>query len=237
MKTVIHKASERGFADHGWLKARHSFSFANYHDSEKMHFGKLRVLNDDIVAPSRGFDVHPHQDMEIITIPLAGALKHGDNMGNEGIIRSGEVQVMSAGTGVRHSEHNASDTEKLNLFQIWIFTDEGGHPPRYDQKKFSPEERQGKWQLLVSPDGRDDSLWIHQNAFISQYSSNGSKDAKYNLNAEKNGVYFMLIDGSAEIENYMLQARDAAGFWTFNDSLNIVFKEKSNLLAIEVPMG
>lgn len=237
MKTIIHKASERGFVNHGWLKARHSFSFANYHNSEKMHFGKLRVLNDDIVAPSRGFDIHPHQDMEIITIPLSGALKHGDNMGNEGVIQAGEVQVMSAGTGVWHSEHNASEVEDLNLFQIWIFTDERGHSPRYDQKKFSPEERQGKWQLLVSPDGRNDSLWIHQNAFISHFSSNGSQDATYTLNAEKNGVYFMLIDGSAEIENNMLQTRDAAGFWLFNESLNIAFKEKTNLLAIEVPMS
>lgn len=237
METVFHKASERGFADHGWLKTRHSFSFANYQNTEKMHFGKLRVLNDDTIAPSRGFDIHPHQDMEIITIPLSGALKHGDNMGNEGVIQAGEVQVMSAGSGVWHSEFNASDEEELNLFQLWIFTDERGHTPRYDQKKFSPEGRQDKWQLMVSPDGRDDSLWIHQNAFILQYASNTSDKINYKLNAEKNGVYFMLIDGSVEIENNALQKRDAAGFWSFSKDLNISFKEKSNLLAIEVPMS
>ncbi|MFW5830644.1 MAG: pirin family protein [Prolixibacteraceae bacterium] len=237
MKTVFHKASERGFADHKWLKARHSFSFANYHNPEKMHFGKLRVLNDDTIAPSRGFDVHPHQDMEIITIPLSGALKHGDNIGNEGVIKAGEVQVMSAGTGVWHSEFNASDEEELNLFQIWIFTDERGHTPHYDQKKFSPEGRQDKWQLMVSPDGRDDSLWIHQNAFILQYASNTSDKINYKLNAEKNGVYFMLIDGSVEIENNALQKRDAAGFWAFGKELAISFKENSRLLAIEVPMA
>ncbi|MFW6309959.1 MAG: pirin family protein [Prolixibacteraceae bacterium] len=223
--------------DHKWLKARHSFSFANYHNPEKMHFGKLRVLNDDTIAPSRGFDVHPHQDMEIITIPLSGALKHGDNIGNEGVIKAGEVQVMSAGTGVWHSEFNASDEEELNLFQIWIFTDERGHTPHYDQKKFSPEGRQDKWQLMVSPDGRDDSLWIHQNAFILQYASNTSDKINYKLNAEKNGVYFMLIDGSVEIENNALQKRDAAGFWAFGKELAISFKENSRLLAIEVPMA
>lgn len=237
MKTVLHKASERGFADHGWLKAQHSFSFANYHNSKKMHFGKLRVLNDDIVAPSRGFDIHPHQDMEIITIPLSGALKHGDNMGNEGVITAGEVQVMSAGTGVWHSEFNASEKEDLNLFQIWIFTDERGHNPRYDQKRFSTEGRKGKWQLLVSPDGGDESLQIHQNAFISQISSSGLNQINYQLHTESSGVYFMLINGSVSIGELNLEKRDAAGVWDFSNQLEIRFHENSDLLAIEVPMN
>ncbi len=236
MEKIIHKASERGFANHGWLKAAHSFSFANYYDSKKIHFGKLRVLNDDIVAPSKGFGMHPHKDMEIITIPQSGALKHADNLGNEAVISTGEVQVMSAGTGVYHSEFNASDTEPVNLFQIWIFTDQEGHKPRYGQKYFSPEGREGKWQLLVSSDGRDESLRIHQNAFISTFSSNHLKEIDYNLHSPGNGVYFMVTDGKAVIDNIPLGRRDAAGFWSFTEPLKIQFEEQTNLLAIEVPM-
>lgn len=236
MKNVLHKAEDRGFADHGWLKARHSFSFANFHNSEKMHFGKLRVFNDDIVAAGRGFDVHPHQDMEIITLPLSGALRHSDNIGNEGVIHSGEVQVMSAGKGIWHSEYNASEEEELNLFQIWIFTDQRGHNPRYDQKKFTSEIRKNNWQLFVSPDGRDHSLWIHQNAFISQFDSSESRNTAYKLNDANNGVYFMLINGSAKIEGLNMEIRDAAGFWSVENDLQISLNEKSKLLAVEVPM-
>ncbi len=236
MEKIIHKASNRGFADHGWLKAAHSFSFANYYDPGKIHFGKLRVLNDDIVAPSKGFGMHPHKDMEIITIPQYGALKHADNMGNEAVISTGEVQVMSAGTGVYHSEFNASDTEPVNLFQIWIFTNENGHKPRYDQKIFSPQERIGKWQLLVSPDGRNDSLQIHQNAFISSVDSDGLDEISYNLHSPENGVYFLVSEGSVEVEGNILEKRDAAGLWSFSEPLKIQFKQPSGLLAIEVPM-
>lgn len=237
MKYIVHKASERGFADHGWLKATHSFSFANYYDKEKIHFGRLRVLNDDIVAPSRGFGLHPHEDMEIITIPLAGALKHADNMGNEAVITAGEVQVMSAGTGVYHSEYNASATEPVNLFQIWILTDQKGHEPRYDQKKFSPEKRSDKWQLFVSPDGNDGSLWIHQNAFISAFDSNTLDKTTYQQKMQGNGVYFMVTEGAVEIEGIELGKRDAAGFWDTGEPLNIRFKQPASLLAIEVPMN
>lgn len=236
MKKIIHKASERGFANHGWLEAAHSFSFANYHNPEKVHFGKLRVLNDDVVAPAKGFGMHPHEDMEIITIPLSGALKHSDNMGNEGVITTGEVQVMSAGSGVLHSEFNASKTEPVNLFQIWIFTDEKGHKPRYDQKKFNPDGRQNKWQLLVSPDGQDDSLWIHQNAFISVIDFDSEGSVEYNLKSAENGVYFMLIDGEATIDETTLKKRDAVGVWEVTEPVNISFGTKSKLLAVEVPM-
>jgi len=237
MKQLIHKASERGFADHGWLKAAHSFSFANYYNPEKVHFGKLRVLNDDIVAPSKGFGKHPHEDMEIITIPLHGALKHSDNIGNEGVITTGEVQVMSAGSGVLHSEFNASDSEPVNLFQIWIFTDKKSHEPRYDQKKFNPEGRKNKWQLLVSPDGQNDSLWIHQNAFISVIDIENEDSVDYELKSEGNGVYFMLIEGSAKIEDKTLEKRDATGVWEILKPMKISFSEKSKLLAIEIPMN
>lgn len=224
MEKIIHKAANRGFADHGWLKAAHSFSFAGFYDENKIHFGKLRVLNDDIVAPGKGFGMHPHKDMEIITIPQAGALKHADNMGNEAVITTGEVQVMSAGTGIYHSEFNASDTEPVNLFQIWIFTNQSGHKPRYDQKFFSPEGRDGKWQLLVSPDGRNESLRIHQDAFISTIDSGGLNEITYNLYAPGNGAYFMVTDGIAGIDGNILERRDAAGFWEIDGPLKIQFK-------------
>lgn len=236
METVFHIASQRGFADHGWLKATHSFSFANYFDSEKNNFGKLRVLNDDEIAPSKGFDLHPHQDMEIITIPLSGSVKHGDNMGNEEVISTGEVQVMSAGSGIWHSEFNASDTELLKLFQIWIHTNKKGHRPRYEQKEFQPEERINKWQLLVSPKGKTETLWIHQDAYISIIETSDIYSANYQLNKHGNGVYFMLIEGEAEIDNQILQKRDAMGVWSFYDPLKIKFNRNSKLLAIEVPM-
>lgn len=237
MEKIVHKSAERGHVDHGWLKATHSFSFGNYQNRNRMNFGKLRVLNDDIVAPSRGFGMHPHQDMEIITIPLAGALKHADNMGNEAVITTGEVQVMSAGTGVYHSEHNASDTEPVNLFQIWIFTDKIGHTPRYDQKKFSSDDRNEKWQLLVSPDGKKGSLMIHQNAFISAIDATSETETTYQLKSAGNGVYFMVTEGAVTIEGAELEKRDAAGFWSFSKSLKIQFNKSTSLLAIEVPMN
>jgi hypothetical protein len=237
MNTIFHKASQRGFADHGWLKAAHSFSFANYYDNEKIHFGKLRVLNDDLIAPARGFDLHPHQDMEIITIPLFGALRHTDNLGNEEIINTGEVQVMSAGSGIFHSEFNASKSEDLSLFQIWIFTNKKGLTPRYDQKKFDESERIGKWQLLVSPNGKSESLSINQSAFISMIEYSEEMNTDYQLKEQGNGVYFILIDGKAEIGEYVLEKRDAVAVWNFFESVEIRLHEKSRLLAIEVPMS
>ena len=237
MNTILHNATKRGFADHGWLKAAHSFSFANYFDNEKIHFGKLRVLNDDLVAPGRGFDLHPHQDMEIVTIPLSGALRHTDNMGNEEIISTGEVQVMSAGSGIFHSEFNASKTDDLSLFQIWIFTNKKGLRPRYEQKKFEETERVGKWQLLVSPNGQSNSLSINQSAYISMIELSEENNNSYQLKEQGNGVYFMLIEGEAEINENKLQRRDAIGVWNIMDSVDISFIRSSKLLAIEVPMN
>ncbi len=236
MKTIIHKAENRGFANHGWLKAAHSFSFANWYDPEKIHFGLLRVLNDDIIGAAQGFGLHPHNDMEIITIPHYGSLRHTDNMGNEGVITAGEVQVMSAGSGVMHSEFNASKTDELNLYQIWIFTDKKGHQPRYDQKKFDPEKRIDNWQLLVSPDGRNDSLWIHQNAFLSVFDSKETLSTTYKLNDPANGVYFMLTEGEVKIDGQVLKTRDAIGVWDVLEPLEINFQQPSKILAIEVPM-
>lgn len=236
METIIHQATKRGFADHDWLKSYHSFSFAEYHNSEKMHFGKLRVLNDDEIAPSKGFGLHSHKDMEIITIPLRGSLKHADNMGNEKILAAGEVQVMSAGTGVMHSEFNASNTEPVHFFQIWIFTDQPGHRPRYGQKLFPEQDRKERWQLLVSPDGREDSLRINQNAFISTIESGSRDETSYTLHSPGNGVYLLVIEGAVQINGAELQRRDAAGFWSFEGPLEIGFMQPAQLLAIEVPM-
>ena len=236
MKTILHKASERGFVDHGWLKAAHSFSFGNYYNAQKVNFGKLRVLNDDVVAPAKGFGLHPHENMEIITIPLTGALRHTDNMGNEEVISTNEVQVMSAGTGIWHSEFNASDQHVVNLLQIWILTNRKGHEPRYDQKKFSKDERFDKWQLFVSPDARDNSLWINQDAFISRFHKKNRHVVNYSLNSLKNGVYFIVIDGEAEIAGQILQKRDALGIFDGNTIPEIFFKSETDLLAIEVPM-
>ncbi len=236
MKTILHKAENRGFANHGWLKAAHSFSFANWYDPEKVHFGLLRVLNDDIISAAQGFGLHPHNDMEIITIPHYGSLRHTDNMGNEGVITAGEVQVMSAGSGVMHSEFNDSKTEELNLYQIWIYTDKKGHLPRYDQKKFDPEKRIDNWQLLVSPDGRNESLWIHQNAFLSVFDSSEAESTVYKLNDPANGVYFMLTKGEVKINGQVLKNRDAIGVWDIAEPLEISFQQPSKILAIEVPM-
>lgn len=196
----------------------------------------LRVLNDDIIGATQGFGLHPHKDMEIITIPHYGSLRHTDNMGNEGVITAGEVQVMSAGSGVLHSEFNASKTEELNLYQIWIYTNKKGHEPRYDQKKFDPEKRTDKWQLLVSPDGRNESLWIHQNAFLSVFDSKNADSTVYKLNDPANGIYFMLTEGEIGIGGQALKTRDAAGFWDISEPINISFKKPSKILAIEIPM-
>ncbi len=236
MESIFHKSSQRGKADHGWLKATHSFSFANYYDSEKTNFGKLRVLNDDEIAPSKGFDLHPHQDMEIITIPLSGSVRHTDNMGNEDIISAGEVQVMSAGSGIWHSEFNASNSEALKLFQIWIFTNKKGHRARYEQKAFPAEGQKNNWQLLVSSKGKNDSLWIHQDAYISIIETNDIQAKSYQLNKQGNGVYFMLVEGKTEINGHKMQDRDAVGCWSFYDPIEIYFLKNSKLLAIEIPM-
>ena len=236
MESVFHKASQRGHSDHGWLKAAHSFSFANYFDSEKNNFGKLRVLNDDTIAPSKGFELHPHNDMEIVTIPISGTLLHTDNLGVEKIITTGEVQVISAGSGIWHSEFNASESERLNLFQIWIYSEMKGNRSRYEQKAFPETERINNWQLLVSPKGKDESLTIFQEAYLSVINSEKLPTATYQLNKQGNGVYFMLIEGEAEIAGQLLQKRDAVGVWSFYDPLEIRFLQNSKLLAIEVPI-
>jgi quercetin 2,3-dioxygenase len=236
MKTIYHSASSRGYADHGWLKARHSFSFANYYNPEKMHFGKLRVLNDDIVAPGRGFGTHPHDNMEIITIPLRGSLEHRDNMGNGSVISPGEVQVMSAGTGVTHSEYNPSETEEVNLLQIWIYPEKRDVEPRYDQRRFDPAALTDNIQLVVNNEKDGNSLFIHQKAAISLSKPSTAKVLDYKHKYPGNGVYVFLIEGKIAIGNDVLSDRDALGVFNAG-SIEINTIEDAYILILEVPVN
>jgi len=236
MKMIIHKAESRGGADHGWLKAKHYFSFGSYNDPEKVHFGLLRVLNDDYIAGGGAFPTHPHDNMEIVTIPFTGALKHKDSTGGEGVIKSGDIQIMSAGTGVQHSEANESKTEPVTLFQAWIFPKEKNIKPRYDQKNFNEEGRNNNWQVVVSPKEKDNALWINQDARFALTRIEAGKTLSYENAFKGNGIYLVVINGSVEVNNVTLQKRDAAGI-TGTESITIKAIENSQLLAIEVPMN
>lgn len=235
MKKQIDVAKSRGGADHGWLRANHTFSFAGYHNPERMGFGVLRVINDDHIAPTRGFETHPHQDMEIVTIPISGALKHKDSMGNEAIIKEGEVQVMSAGTGILHSEFNPQNSEWSNILQTWVLPKKRGIKPRYEQKEFSQEERQNKIQLLVSPNGINGSLSINQDVYYSQVQLEEGRQIKYDLKDVKNGAYLFLIAGEAKVAGSRLESRDGVGVWE-TDTIELEAVKNSNILIIEGPM-
>lgn len=238
MKKIIHRAASRGYANHGWLQANHSFSFANFYDTNRLQFGALRVLNDDLIAPSMGFGTHPHNNMEIITIPLKGVLKHKDNMANDWIpVLPEEVQVMSAGTGVQHSEINGSSNEHLSLFQIWIIPEKNQVAPRYDQKEFKIIDRENKLQILVSSFHSDDkkSLKIHQDAQVSRIDLDENKSFEYQLKSKNHGVYIMNISGDFEIDTTKLTTRDAVGIYE-SESFQITTSSSSELLLIEVPM-
>ena len=236
MKTIVYKSDSRGSADHGWLKARHSFSFAGYHDPSRVHFGLLRVLNDDIVAGGMGFGSHPHDNMEIVTIPLSGALQHKDNTGRGEIIRSGDVQIMSAGTGIVHSEKNASATEPVNLLQIWVFPEKENIEPRYEQKTFDVSERKNKFQTVVSPDKKDDALWINQQSWFTLADQDAEQTLNYKLHKPGNGVYLFVIKGAVEAAQEKLDQRDAVGV-VGADEILIKATKDSQLLLIEVPMN
>lgn len=236
MKTVIHKAETRGHANHGWLDSHHTFSFAGYHDPLRVHFGALRVLNDDIVQGGRGFGLHPHDNMEIISIPLKGSLEHGDNTGGHGIIQSGEIQIMSAGSGIAHSEKNASPTESVNFLQIWVFPKERNIQPRYDQKLFPAESRVNKFQTVVSPDKHDNSLWINQDAWFSLGKMNAGISTEYVLNKNTNGVYVFVIEGDVTVNGQKLNKRDGLGVWD-TDKLSVVAGSDAEVLLMEVPMN
>lgn len=235
MEITIHRSDSRGLAEHGCLTSRHSFSFASYHNPERMGFGLLRVLNDDIVAGGKGFATHPHKNMEIISIPLFGDLVHKDSTGREQIIRSGDVQIMSAGTGIAHSEYNHSATEEVQFLQIWIFPKEKDVVPRYDQKSFSPEGRINQWQKVVSNQA-DGAIAIHQDAALSLADVDAGQELTYTWEHPANGLYLFVLNGEVEVDGTTLDTRDAAGI-TGTSSLEIKAKSYAELLAIEVPMG
>ena len=237
MTTQIYPANKRGTADFGWLKANFSFSFGNYFNPQNVQFGMLRVLNDDTIAAGMGFGNHPHENMEIVTIPLEGGLKHRDSMGNEGVIKFGEVQVMSAGTGVEHSEMNASETEHAKTLQLWVFPEKQNVKPRYDQKSFDIERQINTFVTVVSPEDKNngDALWIHQQTFFSLGIFETGKTAAYKLKIPNNGVYLFLIEGEIEIDGEILQGRDAMGIIDF-EQFEIACKQKSKILLVEVPM-
>ncbi len=235
MEKILHRANTRGRAEHGWLHSHHTFSFASYYNPERMGFGKLRVLNDDFVEPGQGFATHPHDNMEIVSIPLAGSLRHKDSMGNRHVIRHGEVQIMSAGTGIAHSEYNNSDTEQVNFLQIWVLPKKLNIQPRYGQQIFDPSARHNQFQALVAPDGRDGSLSINQDAYFSLADLEAGMTCAYTMNMPHNGVYMFLIDGQIEVTDEVLETRDALGLAGL-PSVEIRAREKAELLCIEVPM-
>lgn len=236
MKKIIHKAESRGLAEHGWLVSRHSFSFADYYDPERVRFGMLRVLNDDIVQPAKGFSTHPHDNMEIISITLSGALEHKDSMGTGSVIHAHDVQIMSAGTGVYHSEFNPSTNEPVNFLQIWIYPRVKNIEPRYGQKTFHPGSLNNRFQLLVSPHENDNSLWINQDAYLYMGEFGKGRHVHYSLNSPGNGVYMFIIEGKIKAGGELLHKRDGLGI-TEEDQLSIESVEKSTILLIEVPMN
>ena len=234
MKKIIHKAASRGYADHGWLRSYHTFSFASYQNSERMNFGMLRVLNDDVVQPEMGFGTHPHRNMEIISIPISGALSHTDSIGNKRSIEVGEVQVMSAGTGLKHSEFNDSKIDAVNFLQLWIIPEIENITPYYNQKIFEALERKNKFQVLVSPMDKQvgGSLPINQQGYISMIDLDKGFETAYDL---RNGAYFFLIEGEVLIEDENLEKRDAIGIIE-KDKVYIKANKSSKLLVIDVPM-
>ncbi len=236
-KTVLHRSATRGQANHGWLNARHTFSFASYYDPNRMNFGVLRVLNDDQVAEGRGFGTHPHDNMEIITIPLEGDLEHKDSMGNSSIIRYGDVQVMSAGTGIQHSEFNPNKDKPLKLLQIWVFPNKRNVSPRYDQITLNMNERHNKLQQILSPSPEDEGVWIHQDAWFHLGKFDKDFTAEYEIKKNGNGVYAFVIRGAVKIEGELLNERDGLGIWE-TDSLSIQsVQEGTEILLMEVPMA
>jgi len=233
--SVLHKAESRGDADHGWLHSRHTFSFAGYYDPERVHFGVLRVLNDDIVAPGMGFGTHPHDNMEIISIPLEGDLEHRDSMGNVSVIKHGDVQVMSAGTGITHSEYNKNKDKPVKFLQIWIFPDRRNVKPRYDQITLDIEDRHNKLQQVLSPNPEDAGVWIYQNAWFHLGKFDKGYNAEYKIKAEGNGVYAFILSGEITIDGQELHSRDGFGISDI-DKFTVTANSDAEFLLMEVPM-
>lgn len=234
MKTIVHRADTRGHADHGWLDSHHSFSFANYFNPERMNFGLLRVLNDDIVAPGRGFGTHPHDNMEIVSIPLRGDLEHKDSTGKTAVIRQNDVQIMSAGSGLTHSEYNHSKDKEVNFLQIWVFPKVRDITPRYDQRSFPPEGRVNQLQLVVAPNKEEDAVRINQDAYFSLGTLKPGFETTYELYKPGNVVYAFVIEGDLTIAGESLERRDAVGI-SDTGSFSVKAAAAAELLLIEVP--
>ncbi|UOG75678.1 pirin family protein [Hymenobacter tibetensis] len=236
MQTLLHTADSRGHASHGWLNSYHTFSFAGYNNAQRVHFGALRVLNDDTVAGGMGFGTHPHDNMEIISIPLSGTLEHKDSAGNHGIIQSGDVQVMSAGTGIAHSEKNHSKTDEVQFLQIWLFPNKRNVPSRYDQQTFRAEDRHNQFQQVLSPNPDDAGVWIHQDAWFHLADFDADFSADYQVKRPGNGVYVFVLEGDATVAGQALHRRDGFGVWA-TDSFTIKADSNTRLLLMDVPMS
>ena len=235
-KTVLHKASSRGHANHGWLNSFHTFSFAGYHNPERVHFGMLRVLNDDTVQAGQGFSTHPHNDMEIVSIPLEGDLEHKDSMGNVAIIKHGDVQVMSAGTGVYHSEYNHNKDRQVKFLQIWVFPNKKGVTPRYDQMTLDTNDRRNKFQQVVSPNADDEGVWVHQDAWFHLGQFDKDFSLNYDVKMTGNGVYAFVLSGEFEIDGQKLETRDGYGMWDLDKFSVKALTQEAEILLMEVPM-
>jgi redox-sensitive bicupin YhaK (pirin superfamily) len=233
---VLHKAATRGYANHGWLDSHHTFSFASYYDPKRMNFGMLRVLNDDHVAAGMGFGTHPHDNMEIISIPLEGDLEHKDSMGNTAVIRRGDIQVMSAGTGITHSEYNRNKDQAVKFLQIWVFPKVRGVKPRYDQLTLNVADRHNKLQQVLSPNPDDDGVWVHQDAWFHMGNLDAGVELSYALKRKGNGVYVFVLEGDVTVNGQPLNRRDGLGVWN-TDTLSFRADSASEVLLMEVPMA
>jgi quercetin 2,3-dioxygenase len=233
---VLHKADSRGHANHGWLDSHHTFSFANYYNPDRMHFGVLRVLNDDVVSGGMGFGRHPHDNMEIISIPLEGDLEHQDSMGNTTVIRNGDIQVMSAGTGIQHSEKNKNQDKKVKFLQIWVFPNKRNVTPRYDQLTLKTEDRHNTMQQVLSPNANDEGVWIHQDAWFHLGALDRGNKQNYQIKKKGNGVYAFVISGEVTVAGQPLAAKDGLGLWDI-DQFDIVADANTEILLMEVPMA
>lgn len=233
---ILHKANTRGNANHGWLQSFHTFSFANYHNPERMNFGVLRVLNDDTVSGGMGFGTHPHDNMEIVSIPLEGDLEHQDSMGNKTVIRNGDIQIMSAGTGIRHSEYNKNADEQVKFLQIWIYPNKRDVTPRYDQITLQKEERHNKLQQILSPNPDDAGVWIHQDAWFHMGKFDKDFATDYNFKKEGNGLYVFVLNGDITVNGQELNTRDGFGIWN-TDKVSIKANSEAEFLLMEVPMA
>jgi len=237
VKTILHKAATRGDANHGWLHSRHTFSFANYYNPERMHFGVLRVLNDDFVEAGMGFGTHPHDNMEIISIPLEGDLEHKDSMGNVAVIKNGDVQVMSAGTGITHSEYNKNKDKPVKFLQIWVFPNRKNVKPRYDQITLNLADRRNKLQQILSPNADDEGVWIHQDAWFHLGKFDEGFSIDYDIKKNGNGVYAFVLKGDITIDETVLNERDGLGIWN-TDKISIkANSQDAEIMLMEVPMN